>query len=205
MSPTLVIGSGNKKKGRELSELLAPLGIAVLTLADFPPLPPVDETGRTFADNAALKAVGYARQLRHWVLADDSGLCVDALGGLPGVDSALYAGRHGDDEANNDKLLAELGDAPPDRRTAYYVCHVVLADPAGAIRFRTEDYCRGRIVREREGSGGFGYDPLFEIVEYHRTFGTLSPAVKACISHRARAMRKLLPMLEQLASTGALG
>ncbi len=205
MSPTLVIGSGNKKKGRELSELVAPLGIAVLTLADFPPLPPVDETGRTFADNAALKAVGYARQLRHWVLADDSGLCVDALGGLPGVDSALYAGRHGDDEANNDKLLAELGDAPPDRRTAYYVCHVVLADPAGAIRFRTEDYCRGRIVREREGSGGFGYDPLFEIVEYHRTFGTLSPAVKACISHRARAMRKLLPMLEQLASTGALG
>ena len=205
MSPTLVIGSGNKKKGRELSELVAPLGIAVLTLADFPPLPPVDETGRTFADNAALKAVGYARQLRHWVLADDSGLCVDALGGLPGVDSALYAGRHGDDEANNDKLLAELGDAPPDRRTAYYVCHVVLADPAGAIRFRTEDYCRGRIVRERDGSGGFGYDPLFEIVEYHRTFGTLSPAVKACISHRARAMRKLLPMLEQLASTGALG
>ncbi|MBL9092318.1 MAG: non-canonical purine NTP pyrophosphatase [Planctomycetaceae bacterium] len=205
MSPTLVIGSGNKKKGRELSELVGPLGIAVLTLADFPRLPPVDETGRTFADNAALKAVGYARQLRHWVLADDSGLCVDALGGLPGVDSALYAGRHGDDEANNDKLLAELGDAPPDRRTAYYVCHVVLADPAGAIRFRTEDYCRGRIVRERDGSGGFGYDPLFEIVEYHRTFGTLSPAVKACISHRARAMRKLLPMLEQLASTGALG
>jgi len=204
MPPTLVIGSGNKKKGRELSELVAPLGIAVRTLADFPSLPAIDETGRTFADNAALKAVGYAGQLRQWVLADDSGLCVDALGGLPGVDSALYAGKHGDDEANNDKLLAELGDAPPERRTGYYVCHVVLADPSGAIQFRTEDYCRGRIVRERDGSGGFGYDPLFEIVEYHRTFGTLSPAVKACISHRARAMRKLLPVLKQLASTGAL-
>lgn len=205
MPSTLVIGSGNVKKGRELSELVSPLGIVVRTLGDFPPLPPVDETGRTFADNAELKAVGYAKQLRRWVLADDSGLCVDALGGQPGVDSALYAGTHGDDEANNDKLLAQLGNTPPERRTAYYVCHVVLADPSGAIRFRTEDYCRGRIVRARDGSGGFGYDPLFEIVEYHRTFGTLSPAVKACISHRARAMRKLLPVLRQLELTDELG
>lgn len=202
MQPTLVIGTGNKKKGRELAELVAPLGLAVKTLADFPPPEQVEETGRTFAANAELKAVGYARQLNRWVLADDSGLCVDALRGEPGVDSALYAGRHGDDEANNDKLLAALRDVPPEARGAHYVCHVVLADPRGAVRFRTEDYCRGRIVTERRGEGGFGYDPLFEVVEFHRTFGTLSPDVKACISHRARAMRKLLPELERLLAAG---
>ena len=137
MSPTLVIGTGNKKKGGELAALVAPLGLAVRTLADFPPLPPVDETGRTFAENADLKAVGYARLLNQWVLADDSGLCIDALGGLPGVDSALYAGRHGDDEANNDKLLAELGSRPPDQRWGHYVCHVVLADPRGTCLLYT--------------------------------------------------------------------
>ena len=202
MTPTLVIGTGNKKKGGELAALVAPLGLSVRTLADFPPLEPVEETGRTFADNAELKAVGYARLLNQWVLADDSGLCIDALGGLPGVDSALYAGRHGDDEANNDKLLAELGSRPPDERWGHYVCHVVLADPRGTVRFRTEDYCRGRILTARAGEGGFGYDPLFEVVEYHRTFGTLSPAVKACISHRARAMRKLLPELQRLLAAG---
>jgi len=202
MQATLVIGTGNKKKGRELAELVAPLGLAVKTLADFPPLSPVEETGRTFTANAELKAVGYAKLLNHWVLADDSGLCVDALGGEPGVDSALYAGKHGDDEANNDKLLAALGDRPPEARAAHYVAHVVLADPRGEVRFRTEDYCRGRILMARAGVGGFGYDPLFEVVEYHRTFGTLSPTTKAMISHRARAMRKLLPELQRLLAAG---
>jgi XTP/dITP diphosphohydrolase len=199
--PLLVVGTGNRKKGIELAELLGPLGFEIRTLADFPGTPVVDEIGRTFADNAELKAVGYARQLGRWVLADDSGLCVDALGGNPGVDSAHYAGRHGDDEANNDKLLRELGDRPPENRTAHYVAHVVLADPTGAVRARAEDYCHGRILTARSGAGGFGYDPLFEIVEYHRTFGTLSPQLKSCISHRARAMRRLVPELLRLAAT----
>ena len=202
MKPTLVIGTGNRKKGRELEELVAPLGLEVRTLADFANVASVEETGRTFADNAALKAVGYAKQLAAWVLADDSGLCVDALGGLPGVDSALYAGKHGDDEANNDKLLRELAVVPRERRTAHYVAHVVLADPRGEIRFRTEDYCHGRILEAREGVGGFGYDPLFEVVEYHRTFGKLGPTAKAVLSHRARAMRKLLPELKRLLAEG---
>jgi len=202
MNHTLVIGTGNRKKGRELAELVAPLGLEVRTLADFPAVAPVDETGRTFADNAALKATGYAQQLQAWVLADDSGLCVDKLGGLPGVDSALYAGAHGDDEANNDKLLRELAGVPRAERTAHYVAHVVLADPRGEIRFRTEDYCRGRILEAREGVGGFGYDPLFEVVEYHRTFGKLGPTAKAVLSHRARAMRKLLPELKRLLAEG---
>ncbi|MCE9607139.1 MAG: non-canonical purine NTP pyrophosphatase [Planctomycetia bacterium] len=202
MNPTLVIGTGNRKKGRELAELVAPLGLEVRTLADFADVPTVEETGRTFADNAALKAIGYATQLQAWVLADDSGLCVDRLGGMPGVDSALYAGKHGDDEANNDKLLRELSGVAIEDRTAYYVCHVVLADPRGAVRFRTEDYCRGRILEARTGSGGFGYDPLFEVVEYHRTFGLIGPTAKACLSHRARAMRKLLPELKRLLAAG---
>lgn len=204
MKPLLLLGTNNRKKGRELAELVAPLGLDVRTLADFPGTPVVDETGRTFAENARLKAVGYAKLLGRWVLADDSGLCVDRLGGLPGVDSALYAGKHGDDEANNDLLLRELGDAQPEQRSAHYVCHVTLADPQGAIRVETEDVCRGRIVAARDGAGGFGYDPLFEVVEYHRTFGTLSPAVKACLSHRARAMRQLLPELQKLVAAGEM-
>jgi XTP/dITP diphosphohydrolase len=199
--PLLVVGTGNRKKGIELAELLGPLGFEILSLADFPGTPVVDETGRTFADNAELKATGYARLLNRWVLADDSGLSVDALGGAPGVDSALYAGRHGDDEANNDKLLRELGDRPPEKRSAHYVAHVVLADPTGTVRARAEDYCHGRILTTRSGAGGFGYDPLFEIVEYHRTFGTLSPQLKACISHRARALRRLIPDLQRLRAT----
>lgn len=204
MSNVLVLGTGNRKKGRELEALVAPLGVTVQTLADFPGTPVVDETGRTFAANARLKAVGYALALRRWVLADDSGICVDLLGGRPGVDSAYFAGKHGDDEANNDLLLRELGDAPPERRTAHYVCHVVLADPTGEVRAETEDVCRGRILTARDGAGGFGYDPLFEVVEYHRTFGTLSPELKSLISHRARAMRRILPELRRLRAAGEL-
>jgi XTP/dITP diphosphohydrolase len=200
--PLLLLGTGNRKKGQELADLVAPLGFEVRTLADYPGTPPVDETGLTFAENARLKAIRYAIALKQWVLADDSGLAVDLLGGRPGVDSALYAGKHGDDEANNDLLLRELGDAPPERRTAHYVCHATLADPQGTVRAESEEVCRGRIVTARDGTGGFGYDPLFEVVEYHRTFGTLSPAVKACLSHRARAMRKLLPELQRLLASG---
>ncbi len=202
MKPTLVLGTHNRKKGTELAALVAPLGFEVRTLADFPGTPTVDETGRTFADNARLKAIGYAQALGQWVLADDSGLCVDKLGGKPGVDSALYAGTHGDDEANNDLLLRELGDAPPEQRSAHYVCHVTLADPQGAIRLEAAEVCRGRIVTSRDGVGGFGYDPLFEVVEYHRTFGKLDPQTKACISHRARALRRILPELRRLAASG---
>src|SRR5215469_13482553 len=178
--PYLVIGSANRKKGLEMAELVRPLGLDVLTLADFPPAAAVEETGDTFAANAAIKATQQAKRLGQWVLADDSGLCVDALDGRPGVDSAYYAGRSASDEDNNRRLLEELSATPLERRAAHYVCHATLADPTGAVRAESEDYCRGRILFERQGVGGFGYDPLFEIVEYHRTFGELSPEVKAC-------------------------
>lgn len=196
--PILVLGTYNRKKGGELADLVAPLGIDVRTLAEFPGVSEVAESGETFAENAALKATQYARQTGHWVLADDSGLCVDALDGRPGVHSARYAGAAAGDEDNNNRLLAELGRLPSERRTAHYVCHATLADPSGAIRSEAEEYCHGRILTERRGSGGFGYDPLFEIIEYHRTFGELAREVKACLSHRARAMRKILPAIRRL-------
>lgn len=194
----LVLGTNNRKKGLELAELLRPLGILVRTLADFPDALDVEENGSTFAENARLKAQQQARHLKHWVLADDSGLCVDALKGEPGVYSARFAGPHATDEDNNRLLLKQLEGVPLERRAAHYVCHVALADPSGAIQAESEDDCHGRILDQEQGTGGFGYDPMFEIIEYHRTFGTLSPAVKACISHRARAMRQILPKIAQL-------
>lgn len=201
---SLVLGTANRKKGLELAELVAPLGIEVRTLADCPNAISVAETGETFAANAALKATLQAKHLGEWVLADDSGLCVDALDGRPGVYSARYAGLDADDAQNNRRLLEELAQTPLDRRTAHYVCHATLADPTGAICAEAEEYCHGRILHVHHGQGGFGYDPLFEIIEYHRTFGELSPAVKACLSHRARALRKLMPAIQRLMCPHAL-
>jgi len=197
----LVIGTGNRKKGVELAELLAPLGITVKTLADFPESFEVVEDGETFAENAAKKACQMAKHLGKWVLADDSGLAVDALDGRPGVYSARYSGPEADDESNNQLLLKELGDLPAEKRGAAFVCHVVLSGPDGQIVERHEARCRGRVLSKPEGTHGFGYDPLFEIVEYRRSFATLGPQVKACLSHRARAMRMMLPKLAELAGT----
>jgi XTP/dITP diphosphohydrolase len=190
--PTLVLGTRNRKKGQELAELLAPWGFDLKTLADLPDSIEVEETGDTFAANAALKACQQARHLQHWVLGEDSGLVVDALGGEPGVFSARFSGTGATDDSNNALLLARLGEIPLERRTAHYVCHAVLADPSGTIRAESEGECRGRIRTTPAGSGGFGYDPLFEIVEYHRTFGELGSIVKAVLSHRARAIRAII-------------
>ncbi len=199
--PKLVLGTRNRKKGLELIELLAPWGFELVTLADLPNAIDVEETGDTFAANAALKACQQARHLNAWVLGEDSGLAVDALGGAPGVYSARFAGEHGDDAANNCLLLEKLVGVPLEKRTAHYVCHATLSDPAGAIRAQAEDRCHGRIRLTEQGSGGFGYDPMFEIVEYHRTFGELNSAVKAMLSHRARAIRAIVPQLTLLADT----
>jgi XTP/dITP diphosphohydrolase len=199
----LVIGTTNPGKGAELAQLLAPHGFAVKTLRDFGPLPEVVEDGDTFAANARIKASEYARRLNAWVLADDSGLEVAALGGQPGVYSARYAGVDGDDAANNAKLLAELGDLPAAKRGARYCCHVAVADPHGEVRAESFDECGGRIRTTAAGSNGFGYDPLFEVVEFHKTFGELGPHVKAALSHRGRAMRAIVPQLRKLADCGA--
>ena len=191
----LVLGTHNRKKLLELRELLAPLGSPLATLADFPQAITIDETGDSFAANAALKAAGQALHLGAWVLGEDSGLSVNALGGRPGVFSARYAGPAATDSQNNDLLIKELADVPPDRRTAHYTCHLALSDPAGQIVARSEAYCQGRIRSLPAGTAGFGYDPLFEIIEYHRTFGELGAAVKRVLSHRARAVAQLVEML----------
>ncbi len=198
LRPTLVFGTGNRKKAGELADLLAHLGIELKTLADFEAPLDVDESGQTFAENARLKATQQAKHLKHWVLADDSGLVVNALSGAPGVYSARYAGPSATDADNRRKLLAELTDKDPAQRSAHFVCHLVLADPTGAVRAEATGKCHGRVRTEESGIGGFGYDPLFEIVEYHRTFGELSTVTKSVLSHRARAMYAILPDLVRL-------
>src|SRR3990172_5313714 len=136
--PLLVLGTTNRKKGQELAELLSDLPLDVKTLGDFPEAPQVLEDGQTFADNAAKKASELARALKSWVLGEDSGICVDALGGRPGVYSARYAGPAAGDEANNRKLLAELRETPDEKRTASYVCTMAVSDPSGQIRAEAE-------------------------------------------------------------------
>ncbi|MCC9600253.1 RdgB/HAM1 family non-canonical purine NTP pyrophosphatase [Stieleria sp. JC731] len=194
----LVLGTNNQKKLVELKLMLPPEHYSLHSLAEIPESIDVDETGTTFKENAALKAVEQAKHLGRWVLAEDSGLAVDALGGEPGVYSARYAGTHGDDEANNRKLLAELDGVPEERRTARYHCEICLSDPEGNVKITAGGTCGGRIRTEASGSGGFGYDPLFEIVEYHKTFAELDLTVKRALSHRSRALRMFLPQLRRL-------
>jgi len=196
----LVLGTFNRKKGEELAGLLDLSGIQIITLAHFSGVHPVEEDGQTFAENARRKAAGYARQTGHWVLADDSGLEVDALGGRPGVHSARYAGPGANDAANRRRLLAELADTPLEKRAAAFVCHLALADPSGAIRAEACGRCRGRITFIEQGEQGFGYDPLFEILEYHRTFGQLGPVAKGRLSHRGRAIEQIRPVLLRIFS-----
>lgn len=194
----LVLGTGNAKKLIELRMMLPQNRIALNSLAEIPNAIDVDETGTTFAENAALKATEQAVHLKRWVLAEDSGLTVDALAGAPGVYSARYAGTHGDDEANNEKLLADLAGVPDDRRGAKFNCYLCLSDPDGNVRLTEYGTCGGRIARSRSGNAGFGYDPLFIVPEYHRTFGELDLTVKRAISHRSKALSRFIPKLMRL-------
>jgi XTP/dITP diphosphohydrolase len=200
--PVLVVGTRNRKKREELLDILGTDGLELRDLTQYPDAPEVVEDGATFADNARKKAVELARHLGQWVLGEDSGLVVPALNGRPGVYSARYAGKQGDDDANNARLLAELAPLPDDRRAAYYVCTTALADPAGEVRAEAEGRCHGVIPRQARGTGGFGYDPLFLIPEYHRTFGELSARVKHALSHRGRALARLRPALRRLLGGG---
>lgn len=196
--PQIVLGSRNRKKIGEIAELFAPHGIELIGVSEFPDVPDVVEDGDSFAANAAKKATEVAKRLNQWVIAEDSGLCVDALGGAPGIYSARYAGEHGADDENNEKLLRELQAVPVERRTAYYVCYAVLSDPTGQVRLSSEGRCGGRILTSYHGEHGFGYDPLFLVPEFHKTFGQLSPVVKRHVSHRAKAFERLIPQIVRL-------
>ncbi len=197
----LVLGTNNAKKLRELEYLLAPYDIELSCLADMPDPIEVEETGTTFKENATLKATEQAKHLRQWVLGEDSGLSVDALDGAPGVYSARFSGDNATDEKNNALLLEKLQGVPKEKRTAWYTSHIALADPLGKVHINCESRCYGRILTEQKGTGGFGYDPMFEIVEYHQTFAELGNTVKAMLSHRARANRIFIPKLLSLIKT----
>jgi XTP/dITP diphosphohydrolase len=206
MKRPLVIATKNRKKGREMRELLIPDWeqgslhgrFEITTVLDYPSAPEVEENAPDFAGNARKKASESALALGCWTVADDSGLVVDALNGAPGVLSARYAGQHGDDDANNRKLLQELAGVPDPERGAAFVCALAVADEAGAIRAEATGSCRGSILHAPRGENGFGYDPLFLIPEYHKTFGELGAVAKHVLSHRARAFERLRPLLVRL-------
>jgi XTP/dITP diphosphohydrolase len=193
----LFFATTNAGKLRELEELSKGLGLEIAS-----PSGPsqVEEVGDSFAANALLKAEAAARRVGGWALADDSGLCVDALGGAPGIHSARWSGKG--DGGNNARLLEELAAVPVEQRGAEYRCALVLADGRGDAML-VEAKCRGRIALAPRGNGGFGYDPLFEVAELgNRTFGEASDAEKAALSHRAKAFQKLLPLLKLISRPG---
>lgn len=197
----LVLGTHNQKKCKELRQLLEPLGYSLSSLAECENPIEVEETGETFIENARLKAIQQARHLNQWTIGEDSGLCVPALDGAPGVYSARYSGLDATDEMNNEKLLSEMASLSGGQRRAYYISTVVLADPSGNIMLEADGKCWGQIIKAYRGSGGFGYDPLFEIPEYHQTFAELGSMVKAVLSHRGRALAKFIRGLNHLSSS----
>jgi XTP/dITP diphosphohydrolase len=204
----VVVATRNRGKVRELARLLA--DVPSLELVGLDALPPIDEVvedAGTFAGNAAKKAIESARATGLPAIADDSGIEVDALGGAPGVDSALYAGRHGDDTANNARLLAELADVPDGQRSARFRCVLAFADPAGALGAEVHlahGVVEGSVLREPRGENGFGYDPLFLLRGDVRTTAELSAEEKNAVSHRAEAARAMSAFLRAyVAARGA--
>ncbi|HYO62317.1 MAG TPA: RdgB/HAM1 family non-canonical purine NTP pyrophosphatase [Pyrinomonadaceae bacterium] len=195
--PELLIATRNEGKARELAAMLRGSRLRVRSLAEFPQAPEVEETGLTFAENAALKARAYADATGLWTLADDSGLEVAALGGEPGVRSARYGGLATDAERTA-RLLEELARTNDAERRARFVCVIALALPPSDRLHFFEGTCEGRIARAPAGSHGFGYDPVFCPDGYEQTFGQLPDETKEQLSHRARALARALAFLNRL-------
>ncbi len=194
----IILATHNIHKIREYRAMLKEIpNLDVLSLLDFPnySLPP--ETESTFEGNAALKALDAAKALNCWVIADDSGLVVPALGGAPGIYSARYAGEHANDAQNRKKLLDEMRSLQNSKRQAHYICNITLASPQG-IKKQVEGICEGTITECEMGSNGFGYDPIFIKHEYGKTFAQLEESVKNRVSHRRKALDKLLITLESI-------
>ncbi|WP_019851278.1 XTP/dITP diphosphatase [Desulfitobacterium sp. PCE1] len=194
----VLLATQNRGKVKELQDLLSGEEIEVLSLEDLDHWEEVEETGSTFAENAAMKARIAAQRMGLVSLADDSGLEVDALQGAPGVYSARYAGEPKDDDKNNDRLLQELEGVPEEQRTGRFRCALVIAAPTGE-EYLTEGTVEGRILNERRGKEGFGYDPLFYLPDFGRTMAQLNLSQKNKISHRAEAFRQAVPILKEFA------
>src|SRR5215472_3003415 len=194
--PRLVLATANRKKLAELDRILAAAGIEVDLAGrdEFRGAPDVAETGATFAENALLKARAMARFTGLPAVAEDSGMCVDALNGMPGVLSARWAGRHGDDQGNLRLVLAQLADVPGGRRGAHFACAAALVLPTGREHV-SEGTLYGTLARSPAGTGGFGYDPIFVPDGSELTTAQMSPEAKDAISHRGRALRALAPVI----------
>jgi XTP/dITP diphosphohydrolase len=201
----LLIATHNSGKLRELRELLGEHRFELRDLHSFPSAQIIEETGNTFAENARLKAAGYAMQTRLMTLADDSGLEVSALGGLPGVRSARYAGDGASDAARVEKLLSELSAETSGHRVAQFVCAIAIADRTGAILNVSTGVCAGEIAPAPRGDNGFGYDPVFIPAGFDRTFAELAADVKNQISHRAQALKKAAEFLRSLTADSRAG
>jgi len=192
----LAVATRNRGKIREIEEALRGLPLRLVTWKEFPGWPVPEEKGQTFEENALEKAESLARFSGIPSLADDSGLEVEALGGAPGVSSAHYAGRHGDDAANIARLLGEMEGVSREDREARFVCVLALAGPRGE-KLLVREACEGRIAEEPRGEGGFGYDPVFVPRGYSRTMAELSLEEKNAVSHRGKALRRLRQLLER--------
>lgn len=199
----LLLATRNRGKVREMSRILRMSDLRLLCLDDFPGAPEPQEAGASFEENALIKARTAAHHSGLPSLADDSGLVVDALGGRPGVFSARYAGPHAGDRDNIVKLLEELAGVPSEKRTARFVCLAALVLQGRA--YQAEGQLEGLVIAELRGAGGFGYDPVFLLPERNLTLAELDPEEKDRISHRARALMKLKPLLLQLAKKAGGG
>ena len=193
----VIIATKNKGKAKDFEAIFKPYGYQVLTLHDVAEDMDVEETGTTFEENAILKAEALSQRLQTFVLADDSGLAIDALNGAPGVYSARYAGEEKSDEANMDKVLEELAEVPDNQRSARFCCAIALAGPDMETKtaFGT---CEGIIAHDKKGNNGFGYDPIFFVPELGRMMAELQPSEKATISHRGNAIKKIEAELPNL-------
>jgi XTP/dITP diphosphohydrolase len=198
----LVLATRNAHKVGEMRDLLAGLPVEIVGMDAFPDAPEPEETGATFAENAIIKAVAAARVTGMYALADDSGICIDALGGLPGVRSARWTGAGSGAPEWIAKTLQEMHDVPTEKRAARYVCALALSDASGVIVAEAEGTFEGAIADAARGEGGFGYDPIFRIGDGSgRTAAELTPAEKHAIGHRGTAVRALLPALRRVFPT----
>ncbi|MEB2290890.1 XTP/dITP diphosphatase [Priestia megaterium] len=191
----IIIATKNAGKVKDFETLFSPKGFKVKSLLDFPEIEDVEETGVTFAENATLKAEAISSALNKPVIADDSGLAIDALNGEPGVYSARYAGENKDDNANIEKVLQKLNDVPFEKRTARFHCALAIA-VTGKRTEIVEGTCEGHILEEKRGENGFGYDPIFFVEKWRCSMAELTKEQKNQISHRANALKKLAPLID---------
>ncbi|BCB05039.1 XTP/dITP diphosphatase [Bacillus sp. KH172YL63] len=197
MTKRVIIATKNRGKAKEFQHMFAPYGYEVQTLLDLPHIEDVEETGETFEENAVLKAETVAKELNALVIADDSGLAIDALDGRPGVYSARYAGLEKSDEANMEKVLSELQGVDEADRTARFHCVLAIAGPDMETKTVT-GLCEGVILTEKRGTNGFGYDPIFYVPSLQKSMAELTDDEKSQISHRGHALKKLGKLISEL-------